>query len=109
MTDRPDDTLMGLWAEDLEDLDREIARMAMLCRVKVLDPAVVHRVLQNDASVCGVSNPVAFKKLHDLLMVHFALQTRANEQLGEARTAAIVACVVERLSKSFPGELGSPP
>ena len=47
----------------LDDIDTEIARLALLCQVRILDPGVVERVVRNDASVCGTNNPAAFEKL----------------------------------------------
>lgn len=87
---------------NLEDIDREIARMALLCRVEVLQPGVIERVLHRDASVCGTDNPIAFGKLHDLLTMHFAVRERAAEVRGQLPTAAIESYVVERLRKHFP-------
>jgi hypothetical protein len=41
---------------NLKDVDREIARLALLCRVNVLQRSVIDRVLQRDASVCETDN-----------------------------------------------------
>jgi hypothetical protein len=98
----------ALWAENLEELDREIARLALLCQVRILDTGVLARVLRKDASVCGTDNPLAFAKLHDLLMVHFAIREKSLEALGQAKTEAIEDYVIERLKKSFP-DLGDWP
>ena len=91
-----------LWTEDLEEVDREIAKLAVLCQVRVLEPGVIGRVLKNDASVCGTANPVAFRKLHDLLMLHLAIREKAVESFGQAQTAAMEDYIIERLRKSFP-------
>jgi len=95
-----------LWTEDLEEVDREIAKLAMLCQVMILQPGVIGRVLKNDASVCGAANPVAFRKLHDLLMLHLAMREKAVDSFGPAQTAAMEDYVIERLRKSFPDLLG---
>jgi hypothetical protein len=95
-----------LWTEDLEEVDREIAKMALLCQVRVLEPGVIARVLKNDASVCGSPNAAAFRKLHDLLMLHLAIREKSVESFGQAQTAAIENYVIERLRKSFPDLLG---
>jgi hypothetical protein len=52
--------------------------------------------------VCGKDNPVAFAKLHDMLMMHFAIREKSANALGQAQTAAIEADIIERLRKSFP-------
>jgi hypothetical protein len=98
----------ALWAENLDELDREIARLALVCRVRILDRGVMLRVLQKDASVCGSPNPLAFAKLHELLMLHLALREKSVEALGQAKTMAIEDYVIERLKKSFP-DLGEWP
>jgi hypothetical protein len=99
----PKDPVYGaLWTEDLEEVDREIAKMAVLCQVRVLEPGVIRRVLKNDASVCGSANPVAFRKLRDLLMLHLAIREKAVDSFGQAQAAAIEDYVIERLRKSFP-------
>jgi hypothetical protein len=102
MTEPPDHLLIAWWAKNLDELDREIARLSLLCRVKILDPGIIERVLRRDASVCGKDNPVAFKKLHDMLMMHFAIRDKSAKVLGQAQTAAIEADIIERLRKSFP-------
>ena len=91
-----------LWTEDLEEVDREIVRMATLCQVSILQPGVVQRVLENDASVCGTANHIAFRKLHDLLMLHLAIREKSAASFGQAETRAIENYVIERLRKSFP-------
>jgi hypothetical protein len=95
-----------LWTEDLEEVDREIAKLAMLCQVRILQPGVIGRVLKNDASVCATENPLAFRKLHDLLLLHLAIREKAVDSFGPAQTAAMEDYVIERLRKSFPDLLG---
>jgi hypothetical protein len=73
-----------------------------MCQVRILDPGIILRVLRKDASVCGTDNPLAFAKLHELLMLHLALREKSVETLGQAKTMAIEDYVVERLKKSFP-------
>lgn len=89
-------------AENLEEIDREITRMAMLCRIQLLQPGVIERVLQHDASIRGTDNPIAFRKLHDMLVLHFAVREKSAEERGQIPTAAIESYVVERLRKHFP-------
>jgi hypothetical protein len=95
------------WAMNLDEIDREIARLALLCRVRILDPGVVERVLKKDASVCGTDNPVAFAKLHDMVMMHLAIREKSAASVGQASTVAIEKQIIERLSKSFP-DLAAP-
>ena len=109
MTEQKHYLPLGFWAENLEELDAEIARLALLCQVRILDPGVIARVLHRDATVCGTGNPVAFAKLHDMLMVHLAIRARAADALGQAQTAAIEDYVIERLGRSFPDLQGKWP
>ena len=102
MTESQDRPAVTEWAYRLEELDREIARMALLCRVRILDPNVLERVLRNDRSVCETQNPIAFAKLHGLLMVHLALWKQSTDALGEAQKAQIEAHIIGRLRKLFP-------
>jgi hypothetical protein len=102
MTEPKDPVYGALWTEDLEEVDREIARLATICEVGIFDPAVIRRVLQKDASVCGTQNPVAFAKLHDLLMLHLAIRQKSVDSFGQTQTAAIEDYIIERLRKSFP-------
>jgi hypothetical protein len=94
--------LIPVWAENLEQVDREIARLALLCRVRLLDPGVIARVLANETWVCGGSNPLAFARLRDLLMLHFAIREKAAGAFGAGPTARIEDEIIERLRKSFP-------
>jgi len=96
------------WAENLEEIDAEIARLAMLCQVRVLDPGVIARVLDRDASVCGTNNPIAFAKLHDMLMLHLVTRDTSADALGQAQTARLEDYIIERLRKTFP-DLGEWP
>ena len=97
------------WADDLEEVDREIVRLAGLCQVRVLEAGVIGRVLKNDASVCATANPMAFRKLRDLLILHLAMREKATESFGQARATAIEDYIVERLREAFPGLPGSWP
>jgi len=105
MSTQADELLVAWWMKNLDELDREIARLAMLCQVKILDPGVVERILHNDAAVCGTSNPAAFAKLHNLVVMHFLIRNRSVEELGQTQTIAIERDVIERLAKAY-GDLG---
>ena len=102
MSSQNDGYRMGRLADNLEDIDREVARLAQLCRVPLLQRGVVERVLHGDEAVCGSRNDRAFAKLHDLLMLHFAVRQKAAQELGQQEAAAIESYIVARLGKSFP-------
>ena len=62
------------WAKNLDDVDNEIARLSIACNVRILDPGVIERVLNNDASVCGSRNPAGFEKLRTALKMHYHIR-----------------------------------
>ena len=94
--------LIPLWAENLEQIDREIARFARLCRVRILQPGIISRVLRDERWVCGNWDALAFARLRELLMLHFAIRAKAAGALGGAQTARIEDEIIERLKVSFP-------
>jgi hypothetical protein len=103
---KPDDFEVAWWTRSLDELDREIMRLAAICEARILDPGVIERVLHNDASVARTSNPKAFEKLRYLLIVHYEERKKAAAALGEVATAAIVHEIVARLKKRVGGSLG---
>jgi len=99
------DLPLAFWQNNLEELDGEIARLATMCKVAILEPGAIQRVLHNDASVGGSDNPAAFAKLRSLLMMHFAIREKSVDVFGEAATARLEDYVIERLKQRF-GQLG---
>ncbi len=96
------------WSKHLEEIDREIAQLGVICRIPLLDDGVLERVLKNDAGVCGSENPRAFAKLRQLLMMHYSVREQAVVALGEAETLAMVKEIVERLRARIGDKLGGP-
>ena len=109
MTEQQDDLQIAWWAKNIDELDREIGRLCVLCQVRILDPGIIERVLKKDASVCGTSNPIAFAKLHDMLMFYFANRKKSVDAVGQLETAQIEAHVVEQLRNRFADLLGKWP
>lgn len=101
MTTHPDHFQVAWWAKNLDELDHEIARLALVCGVRILDPGILERILRNDTSVCVTQNPAAFPKLHYLLAMHYAIRERSVEQLGEAQVNVIERDVIARLTKAY--------
>jgi hypothetical protein len=97
------------WTQHFEEIDSEIAKLAKLCKIALLDPGVIERVLKKDTLVCGTQNARAFDKLRSLLMMHYSVRDRALVTLGEEETLKIVGDVVARLRERFGGSLGGPP
>ena len=105
MTDKTPTAQEAFIARQFEDIDRELARLAVICRVDLLDRANIERVIRNDASTCGAQKPLALEKLRELLMMHYATRTRAAAQIGEVETQAIINSVVAKIAERF-GSIG---
>jgi hypothetical protein len=102
MTEPLDESSTSRLMSSLDDIDAEIARLAMLCQVRILDPGIVDKVLRNDASVCGTNNPIAFEKLHNMLILHFGVRDSAGAAYGQALTSRVERLVIDRLRERFP-------
>lgn len=57
--------------QELASIDMEIARLAQLCGIHMLEPGVAEAVLRGDSSLCHTSNPIAWEKLRGLLVLHY--------------------------------------
>ena len=101
MTAEQDHLQIAWWAKNFDELDQEIARLAFLCQVRILDPGVIERVLHSDTSVCGTANPAVFSKLHSMLVMHYLIRKRSVEELGQVQTMEIERDVIERLTKAY--------
>ena len=97
------------WYGHMEEIDKEIARHAVSCKVRLLDPGVIERVIQNDSSVCGTQNERAFAKLRSLLMMHYSARERAVVAIGEKETLGMITEIVARLRERLGDKLGGPP
>jgi hypothetical protein len=96
------------WTKHFEEIDNEIATLAKVCQIPLLDPGVIERVLHKDTLVCGHQNKRAFDKLRQLLMMHYSVRDKAVVALGEQETMLIMGDIVERLRKRFGDQLGTP-
>jgi hypothetical protein len=106
MSDKPSNLRAGWWAKNLDDIDREVARLATICKVRLLDPGVIERVLNKDASVCGTNNPPAFEKLRNALMMHYHMRDKTVDVIGEAATKEVIAEIVANIRKRLGKQLG---
>ena len=106
MSNYKNDFSAAYWAQNLHEVDKEVARLAAICNVKILDPGVIERVLKNDASVCGTANAAAFKKLRDALMIHYSVREKAVDAIGHGATDEVVKGIIERLKKTVGKGLG---
>lgn len=96
------------WTKHFEEIDKEIAKYALLCKVRLLDPGVLKRVLNDDATVCGTANPAMFRKMRNLLMMHYSVREKAVVALGPQETLRMVDEIVTRLRERFGDSLGTP-
>ena len=102
MTEPLDEATTARLLKSLDEIDAEIARLALLCQVRILDSGVVDRVVRNDASVCGTNNPIAFAKLHNMLALHFGVRDSAGHAYGQAQASRVEQLVIDRLRTRFP-------
>lgn len=100
--------LSSRWHESqLGPVDAEIAKLAHICKIKILDPGVIERVVAGDTSLCSRANEPAFQKMRRLVAMHYALTNDSVQALGEEESARILDKIRERLRKRF--DLGSGP
>jgi hypothetical protein len=104
-----DDYRTKRWYGQFQEIDREIAKHAIICKVPLLDPGVIERIIKNDSSVCSSQNDASFAKLRSLLMMHYSVRDRAVVAIGEADTMHIIGDIVERLRERLGDKLGGPP
>jgi len=97
------------WSAQLENVDKEIVRLASICDVRVLDPGVIERIIRNDVSVCGSQNELAFKKLRAVIGMHYALRDKTLDELGPEESNRIVADIVARLREKYGDKVGGKP
>ena len=102
------DYVQQRWIKQFEELDRQIVQEATLCQIRILDPGMIERVLQNDKQVCGTDNPAAFEKLRSLVMIHYSIRDKAVVALGQQETLRIMDEVLERLRARCGDSLGNP-
>ena len=95
------------WLNDLEALDLEIVRLAVICEVRLFDPNVIEHVLDDQASVCGNEHPNAFRDLRGLLFLHYEMQKKLVAAFGSVDTAQIIIKVREHLAPRIGAQLGS--
>lgn len=98
----------SVWTQQIDDVMLEVARQAATCKVRLLDPGVIEAVLHNNESVCGNSNPRAFAKLRNTLMLGFKLREKAYDQLGPLEADELITNIRTQLQGRFGDKLGGP-
>ncbi|HEY4368624.1 MAG TPA: hypothetical protein VGN07_15420 [Steroidobacteraceae bacterium] len=90
------------WHEtQLGTVDREIARLAAICDIRMLDPGVIERVIANDATVCRRKTPKAFRQLRSLVKMHYSLVSDSLQALGPEDSGKILDDIRTRLRAQF--------
>ncbi|AGH86759.1 hypothetical protein F504_4249 (plasmid) [Ralstonia pseudosolanacearum FQY_4] len=77
--------------------------------MKLLEPGVIQRVLDNDARDCIHGNQTAFASLRGLLFLHFQMQKDLAEAYGPSDATEIVRRVWAHLQPRVGDQLGSLP
>lgn len=84
------------WVRHLDAIGDELLHLSIACDVKLREPGVVERILNNDETVCGTRNPIGFKKLHNLLKATFDSINKAVGRIGPDETKMIIDAIRER-------------
>ena len=82
---------------ELEAIDLEIARLAQLCDVPLLEPGVAEAVLRGDTSLCNTTNQLAWDKMRGLLVLHYHVVQEAAAVDGVEAAAEGVRRALERV------------
>lgn len=85
------------WVRHFDAIGEELMRLSVACDVRLRDPGVIDRILQNDATVCGTKNPIGFRKLHNLLKSTYYSINKSVDRLGPEETKRITDALVKRL------------
>ena len=87
------------WGRQLDGLAQELSKLAIACDIELGSPGLAERIVKNDETVCGRSNPKAFQQMRQHLMALFRLEEGAVERLGPEDTKALIAQVREAIVK----------
>lgn len=97
------------WVRHLDTIADELMRLSVACGLRLREPGVVERVLRNDETVCGVRNPIGFRKLHSLVLATFNSLDKALDRIGPEETRMIVDAINERVDARLAAGGHSPP
>ncbi|WP_043003932.1 hypothetical protein [Comamonas testosteroni] len=87
------------WENRLEEIDLEILHQAAICKIRLLEPGAVERVLANDAGICGAVHETAFRTLRGLLYLHYTEVLHISEVLSPEIAQVIADRVREHLRR----------
>lgn len=87
------------WQRHLDTIGEELLRLTIACNVRLRDPGVIDRILNNDETVCGTKNPIGFRKLHSLVKATFSSLNKAVDRIGPDEVKLITDAIVERMER----------
>ncbi|SEK84629.1 hypothetical protein SAMN05216359_103313 [Roseateles sp. YR242] len=96
------------WEHTTEEVDLKIVQLAVMCNIRLLEPGVINRVLDNDTSLCHSDHQGAFEQLRGMVFLHYEIQKRLAGELGAADAAEVVARVRQHLLVRVGTQLGTP-
>ena len=91
----------------LKELDLEIVRLAIICKIRLLDPGIAERVLANDTSLCDIQHcNNAFRTLRGLLLMHYNELNAINAEADPQTMRVVAQNVRDALKGVIGGQLG---
>ena len=93
------------WTRHLEAIADELLHLSVACDIRLRDPGVIERVLNDDSSVCGRKNEIGFRKLRKLLMATYDSLGKAIDRVGPEETKEIVDAITEHLAARRDGDV----
>ncbi len=78
------------WGRQIDNIAHELSRLAIACDIELGSPGLAERILRNDESVCGRSNPRAFRQIRQHLRALFSVEERAIQSVGAKDTKEIL-------------------
>ena len=91
----------------LKELDLAIVRLAIICKIRLLDPGVAERVLANDTSLCDIQHcNNAFRTLRGLLLMHYNELNAINAETDPQTMRVVAQNVRDALKGVIGGQLG---
>lgn len=78
------------WGRQLDGIARELSVLAIACDIELGRPHLAERILKGDESVCGRTNPEAFRQLRQHLAALFSVEVGALGRLGAEETKEIL-------------------
>jgi hypothetical protein len=103
MTDKPNPQ----WTRHLEAIADELLHLSVACDLRLGDPGVIERIINDDRSVCGRKNEIGFRKLRKLVMATYDSLGKALDRVGPEETKEIVDSITEHLAARREGRVNN--